>query len=217
MSPDPHTHVRKTNRLVGSPRVHDGEAGGKEARMEHGLFARLGRFAVRRRWLVIGVWAALLVAMGTFAGGLSNRLTSGGFEVPGSPSLAVQHDLQNRFSGQYPYTALVVIHSDASTVDAPAFRSEIASVAARVQQTAGVGSVQSVVSSGSPLFVSPDHHTTYLIAGLKGDQNAVLKAAGRVMDAAGTGKPLGVEVGTGGGPAFYRQVDRVAPTGHRKA
>src|SRR2546429_2068772 len=88
MSPDPHTHVRKTNRLVGSPRVHDGEAGGKEARMEHGLFARLGRFAVRRRWLVIGVWAALLVAMGTFAGGLSHPLTSGGVEGPGAPSLA---------------------------------------------------------------------------------------------------------------------------------
>ena len=77
--------------------------------MDTTLFGRLGGFAVRRRWFVIATWAVLLVTMGTFARGLSGRLTSGGFEVPGSPSLAVQHDLQNRFSGQYPYTALVVV------------------------------------------------------------------------------------------------------------
>ncbi len=178
--------------------------------MERSLFGRLGRFAVRRRWFVIAAWAAVLLAMGSFAGGLQDRLTSGGFEVPGSPSLSVQHDLEHRFDGQHPYTALVVVHSDRTAVSDPAFQAEIRKLSTTVAAASGVGSVQSVISTGSPLFVSPDGHTTYLVAGLPDDQNAALKAAGRIMDAAGRNVPDGYRIETGGGPAFFHRFDEVS-------
>src|SRR4029453_16916268 len=92
-------------------------AGEKEGTMDETLFGRLGRFAVRRRWAVIGTWAVVLVLMGSFAGALTGRLTSGGFEVPGSDSLTVQRDLQHRFTGQYPSSALVVVRNDHATAD----------------------------------------------------------------------------------------------------
>ena len=73
-------------------------------------FGRLGAFTVRRRWYVIGAWVVLLAVMASFASGLTDRLGSGGFEVPGSQSLAVQRDLEQRFANQFPTTALVTVH-----------------------------------------------------------------------------------------------------------
>ena len=57
--------------------------------MENSLFGRIGTLAARRPWVMIALWAALVVAMGAFAGGLPKRLGAGGFEIPGSQSLAV--------------------------------------------------------------------------------------------------------------------------------
>src|SRR5512133_1908489 len=98
--------------------------------------------------------------MASFASGLQDRLGSGGFEVPGSQSLAIQRTLERRFANQFPTTALVTVYDGARTVDDPAFRAAVAGVAARVGAVPGVGGVQSLVSTGSPAFVSPDRHTT---------------------------------------------------------
>ena len=141
------------------------------------LMGRLGTFTVRRRWYVIGAWVVLLAVMASFAPGLQGRLGSGGFEVPGSQSLAVQRDLERRFANQFPTTALVTVHDRARTVDDPAFRTVVEGIATRVGAVSGVGGVQSFLSTGSPAFVSPDRHTTYLVAGLTGDQNAQLDTA----------------------------------------
>ena len=65
--------------------------------MDEGLFSRVGRFAVRRRWYVVGAWAILALVAGSFARGLQGRLGQGGFDVPGSDSLTVYHQLQSAF------------------------------------------------------------------------------------------------------------------------
>ena len=59
---------------------------------------RLGSFISRRRRLVLGVWAVLLVASLPFAAQQTKHLTAGGFEVPGSQSLAVADGLK-KFPG----------------------------------------------------------------------------------------------------------------------
>jgi putative drug exporter of the RND superfamily len=177
---------------------------------ERGLFGRLGRFTVRRRWYVIGAWVVLLAVMGTFASGLQDRLGSGGFEVPGSQSLAVQRDLERRFTHQFPTTALVTVHDPARTVDDPAFRPVLQDLAARVQAVPNVGGVESWLTTGSPAFVSPDRHTTYLVAGLSGDQNTQLQTAAEVAAVARSDVPTGVEVETGGSAAFFSRVNEIS-------
>ena len=117
------------------------------------LMGRLGAFTVRRRWYVIGAWVVLLAVMASFASGLTDRLGSGGFEVPGSQSLAVQRDLERRFANQFPTTALVTVHDEARTVDDPAFRAVAEGIATRVGAVPNVGAVSSFVSTGSPAFV----------------------------------------------------------------
>jgi putative drug exporter of the RND superfamily len=174
------------------------------------LFGRLGRFTVRRRWYVIAAWVLLLAVMASFAPRLQDRLGSGGFEVPGSQSLAVQRDLERRFANQFPTTALVTVHDPARTVDDPAFRSLLEGIAGRVRAVPGVGGVESFLTSGSPAFVSPDRHTAYLVAGLAGDQNTQLETAPEVAAAARQGVPAGVEVETGGAAAFYQRMNEIS-------
>src|SRR4051795_1129674 len=59
---------------------------------------RLGGFFSRRRRLVLGIWGVILLASLPFAAQQTKHLTAGGFEVPGSGSLAVS-DLLKRFPG----------------------------------------------------------------------------------------------------------------------
>jgi RND superfamily putative drug exporter len=174
------------------------------------LLGRLGTFTVRRRWYVIGAWVVLLAVMGSFASGLQDRLGSGGFEVPGSQSLAVNHDLERRFANQFPTTALVTVHDPARTVDDPAFKAVVEGIATRVKAVPNVGGVESFASSGSPAFVSPDRHTTYLVAGLSGDQNTQLDTAPAVAEAARLDLPATVEVQTGGAAAFYERLNTIS-------
>jgi RND superfamily putative drug exporter len=177
---------------------------------ERSLLGRLGRFTVRRRWYVIAAWAVLLVVMGTFASGLQDRLGSGGFEVPGSQSLAVQRDLEQRFANQFPTTALVTVHHETQTVDDPAYRSVLDGIAGRVRAVPNVGGVESFASTGSPAFVSPDRHTTYLVAGLSGSQNIQLETVPEVAQAARSDVPAGFEVETGGSAAFYERLNEIS-------
>ncbi len=59
---------------------------------------RLERFVTHRRRIVLGVWIVLFLVAVPFAAQQTKHLTAGGFEVPGSGSLAVS-DALKRFPG----------------------------------------------------------------------------------------------------------------------
>ena len=178
--------------------------------MEHTVFGRIGWIAARWPWLVIAFWVVLAAAGATFAGGLPARLTPGGFEVPGSGSEAVRSELRSRFTQQANATALVVVHHPSLTVDSPAYRSAVDTLASRVQAVERVNGVSSVFTSANPAYVSPDRHTTYLVAGLTGSQSEVITTAGRIQAVVKEGAPAGLDIHTGGQAAFYDAFNEVA-------
>ena len=69
---------------------------------------RLSVFVRTRRKLVLAVWVALLVVSVPFASQQTKHLTSGGFSVPGSPSAAVEAQI-DRFEGQTSESLAVVL------------------------------------------------------------------------------------------------------------
>ena len=69
---------------------------------------RLTSFLERRRWLVVGVWIALLAAALPFAMRQTEHLTSGGFSAPGSGSEAVSEAI-DRFEGAQRESLAVVL------------------------------------------------------------------------------------------------------------
>jgi uncharacterized membrane protein YdfJ with MMPL/SSD domain len=80
---------------------------------------RLERFVTQRRRFVLGIWIVLVVAAVPFAAQQTKHLTAGGFEVPGSGSLAVSEAL-HRFPGVQTEPLILVF--DNSKKDASASR-----------------------------------------------------------------------------------------------
>jgi uncharacterized membrane protein YdfJ with MMPL/SSD domain len=69
---------------------------------------KLSAFLERRRFVVLGVWIALLAAAAPFASRQTEHLTSGGFQVPGSESEVVDRNL-DRFEGAQRESLAVVL------------------------------------------------------------------------------------------------------------
>src|SRR5919197_3160237 len=90
------------------------------------LLARLADAASRRRRLVIGGWLALLLAGGWFSLHQSDRLSGGGWDVPGSASVRVGDALDTFPSFSSPALSVLVTGSAPAAV-----RERLAAVRAR--------------------------------------------------------------------------------------
>jgi putative drug exporter of the RND superfamily len=189
----------------------------KEISMQTSLFRRLGVLAARRRWWIVAAWAVVLVVMGSFAPRLEKRLSNGGFEVPGSEALAVQHKLEQRFTRQFASTALVVVHNPDVTVEEPAFVGLARDLSDDIAGLDHVPGIVSFYSTGAPNFVSEDRHTTYLLVGLAGTQNQWLETAGAIIEKVEAVEAPGFEVVAGGQAPFYERLSEVSRADLAKA
>ena len=91
---------------------------------------RLSGFVRRRRRLVLGVWIVLLLASVPFASRQTENLTGGGFEVPNTGSVAVEHEI-DRFRG-VSADPLAVVLEDRGGGDVGAAIDRVRAAAARV-------------------------------------------------------------------------------------
>jgi uncharacterized membrane protein YdfJ with MMPL/SSD domain len=73
---------------------------------------RLSGFASRRRWIVIGVWAGLLIAAIPLAMHQTDNLTGGGFDVPGSASQEVSTALADDYPEHQNGAVSVVLEAE---------------------------------------------------------------------------------------------------------
>ena len=83
-------------------------------------FYRLGTFGYRRRWWILAIWVVVLILGFAPLSKLTDRLSQGGFEVPGSQSDEVKKDIDRYFTDQFEFTDLLVMRSTL-TADDPAF------------------------------------------------------------------------------------------------
>jgi putative drug exporter of the RND superfamily len=164
---------------------------------------RLGRFAVRRRRLVLGTWILALVAA------LGLAVASGGafaddFEIPGTESQAAYDLLADRFPEHAGTRAQVVVHVPDGTLDEPARAAAIAEVQDHVARLPHV--------SGPPVLLlapegSPSAGRTGLIeVGYDLDMTELGTAALHELEA--TVEPLhdaGIAVVVGGELAQYAE------------
>jgi putative drug exporter of the RND superfamily len=158
---------------------------------------RLGRFAFRQRWLVTGLWLAVLAASIAGAATLSGP-TSGALSIPGTPSQEAIDLLQERFpqASAGGATARVVFGAPDGQrlTDAPA-KAAVEQIVNELRQAPQVVSVTDPFSSGAvnPSGVTGFAQATYRVAAADltdGDRDALIGIAERARE---TG--LTVEVG----------------------
>ncbi|HJT38273.1 MAG TPA: MMPL family transporter, partial [Actinomycetota bacterium] len=168
-------------------------------------FYRLGVFAHRRRWIIIGVWIVALLASGPLLGKLSNRLSQGGFAVPGSQSDVVQKTIEKDFPQQSTFSDTLVLHSTKLTARDPVFKAAVARTVATLAKQPGVGNVLNPYIAPDR-FISKDGHTAIAIAGLTDTQNQALQHAptiDKAVKAAVGSAPINVYLA--GSAPFYKQ------------
>jgi len=109
------------------------------------LLERLGRFASRNRWWVVGVWVVLLVGLT-----LTNRALAGNFvndyTVPGSQSSRGLDVLQSDFRSASGYSGQIVFHAEKGKLS-----DESSAVATTMKN---VGALDHVIKATDPLTVA---------------------------------------------------------------
>ncbi len=137
-------------------------------------FARLGASMVRWRWVVLGVWLIVLVVVGALlAPKAPKALKGGGFIDPDSESAKAAAILDAQFNASTFTSAVAVFTSSSITVDDPGFKDQVTRAADALSRVDGVRSVQTFYSSGNPLLVSGDRHTTFALVPLEGNEGDI--------------------------------------------
>jgi uncharacterized membrane protein YdfJ with MMPL/SSD domain len=150
---------------------------------------RIGAFVERRRWLVLGVWVALLLAALPFASRQTEHLTSGGFVVPGSGSESVERSIARFEGAQREHLAVVLAQRPGATkVDVAAQVDRVDRLAAQLPyvELGDRAAARAKRQAGDASIVVVPLHVT-------GSQDQVADLAVDLRDELGTGPVGGVQ------------------------
>jgi RND superfamily putative drug exporter len=196
--------------MRGPPPPHPSRDGPRTADVT--IFERLGRFAYRRRWWVIGAWAVLILLAVPLAPRAPGALRAGGFVLDDLESSRARALLEQELGA--PPSALVVVYdSPALLAGTPAFETAAASATRGIASAPHVtGVISHLVSSRQ---VSADRHTAYDIVTLDLPPDDSPDALPGIQ--AALTQPTGMKVFLAGGPAFYGDIQTVSESDLRRS
>ena len=175
-------------------------------------FERLGVLVHRRRWVVIGGWALVLVGALPFAPRAGGALRAGGFTLDDPESARVRATLA-REVGETPSAIAIVFHSETLRAGGAAFEAAASSAIQRVPTAPHVKTLVSHLLA--PRLVSADGHTAYDLVLL--DLSPDDSPEGLPIIQAALGPAPGLDVSLAGGPAFYGDVQSVSESDLRRS
>ncbi len=172
-----------------------------------GWFDRLGAFTVRRRRLVLVVAVIGVVVAAVVGGGVFSRLSSGGFDDPGSESARAADQLLETFDAAPSDIVLIARSADGASVDT----AEVAAAgAALAQRLAGENDVRDVTSywaTGAPAMRSTDGTLALVTARLTLAGDAAQERAGELAEElSGFTDDGALEVRVSGSPVIFAEV-----------
>jgi len=124
--------------------------------------ARLARWSVTHRWIVIAGWIILALAGGLAASKSGSRL-SFSFDLPGQPAYETNAAIARTFGsgGDNPPLVAVVRLPAGTTVHSPGVRGQLAAVFGQAAAALPGARTASWISTGDRAFVSADGRTTF--------------------------------------------------------
>ena len=170
-------------------------------------FARVGAFAVRRRVPILVLAVLFVVVSAVLGGGVVSRLSSGGFDDPGSDSAKAAAALADRFDAGPSDVVLVVGSADGSSVDSPAVAAAATALATKLAQESGVRDVSSYWATKAPAMRSTDGTLALVTARLVESGDAAQTRAGELAEELAGPTPDGVlDVHVSGAPVVFHEV-----------
>ena len=181
-------------------------------------FARLGALTVRRRIPILVLAALFVVVSAVLGGGVVSRLSSGGFDDPGSDSAKAATALAGRFDAGPSDVVLVVGAASGASVDSPAVARAAQALATRLTGEQGVRDVSSYWTTRAPAMRSTDGTLALITARLDQSGDAAQKRAGQLAEELAGPTPDGVlDVHVSGAPVVFHEVGHTIETDLQRA
>ena len=136
------------------------------------LLYRLGAFAAKRHWIVIGVWVIIMVGL-TAWGNAAGKHYSAAFEVPGTESQNALDMLDQRFPAATGSTVNVIYSTSSGSIREE--QDALAEVSANLTEIPGVSAVTDPFEPANASQISSDGKTAYLAVQL--DANTPVQTA----------------------------------------
>jgi putative drug exporter of the RND superfamily len=130
------------------------------------ILYRLGKFCVRRRYVVLGLWAVAVVGL-VIASFSAGSQASDNLSLPGTDSQKATDTLNDRFPSQANGTSPIVVHSDTQDLTTGNAKDAVDKAVSAAKGSAIVESVVSPYDQAGAAAVSKDKHTVYLSIALK--------------------------------------------------
>ncbi len=160
--------------------------------------ARLAHVLTRRRWLVIGCWAAMTLLGAVAAGQVSDRWLQS-FSVPGKPAYEAGERALKAFGAGARAPAVVVFHTRGDATKSPAIDQAMTRAAAAMPGAL----TSSYFSTRDPMYLSRDRHTTFMNVYPAGPRALdAPSGAERLRAAAARALPAGITVNVTGHAAL---------------
>src|SRR5579883_837892 len=176
------------------------------------MFYRLGRFAARHRWLIVGVWMLALAAALPFAPRASSVLQSGGFISPNAESQRAVDLLAQKLNLK-PTIVQVLFTSRVYTADDPRFAQESERALANLRTWSEVAGITNFTDN--PRQISLDRHAAYANVILNIDSDAAPRLLPELERR--VQKVPDLQESVGGGPVFYADIQAVSERDLRRA
>lgn len=176
------------------------------------LMHRLGALCVRRKWVVVAIWLAVVLAVGA-AVFHYGRETNNDITLPGTGYQASADMLRKEFPPQQNGASPLVFHVESGKLTDPANKKAIEDVLKAIEDMPETYSVFSPFAPGGDVFLSDDGRTAVAQVLLNLNWGQLDKTvASRIMATAQAVERAGIQVEAGGGIGA-----RLAETTDRKS
>jgi RND superfamily putative drug exporter len=163
-----------------------------------GVLYGLARFCVRRRFLVLGIWLVLTIALVAVSHRLGEN-TNDNLSLPGTDSQQATDTLAKSFPDQANGTSPIVLHAHSGKLTDSKYAAAVNEAAADVAKAPNVASVINPLTSQGASALSKDQSTGYLSVTLAVPPGELsVGDVQTIIDAANPAKQAGLEVETGG-------------------
>ncbi len=163
-----------------------------------GLLYRLGRACARWRFVVLGLWLVLVVAL-VIAGREAGSQTTNNVTLPGTGSQSATDLLSDRFPSQAYGSNPLVVATDSGKLTDSKYSKAIDSSVSALKKTPHVTAAVSPLSDAGANALSKDKQIGYISVALDVGQGSITEDEGNaVLDAANPAKKAGLQVAIGG-------------------
>jgi putative drug exporter of the RND superfamily len=164
-----------------------------------GALFHLGRFCVRRRWIVLAAWLLVFAVLAIWGRALGPNVNDN-LTLPGTDSHAATDLLETRFASQANGTNPVMLRAPhGEKISAAKYTQPIDDTVSALKKDPAIRSAESPLSSKESDLLSKDRTIGYIALNLRPSPSELtLDTANRIVALADPARKAGLEVGFGG-------------------